>query len=51
MCLVASNRTVASAFSGGGGDGEKNNLTEKNIYSIAAAPPLLSPYFQLSPLK
>ncbi len=28
MCLMASNRTVASAFSGGGGDGEKNNLTD-----------------------
>jgi hypothetical protein len=63
MCLVASDRTVALAFSGGGGDGEKNNLTEKNIHSTAAArpthclpllllpllPPLLSPYFQLSP--
>ena len=63
MCLVASDRTVASAFSGGDGDGEKNDLTEKKIYSTAAArpthrpplllppspPPLLSPYFQLSP--
>jgi hypothetical protein len=38
MCLVASNRTVASTFSGGGGDGEKNNLTEKNIQHSRCPP-------------
>jgi hypothetical protein len=42
MCLVVSNRTVALAFSGGGGDGEKNNLSEKNIQHIRCPPHLSS---------
>jgi hypothetical protein len=38
MCLVASDCTVATAFSGCGGDGEKNNLTEKNIQHSRCPP-------------